>query len=161
MSSGKNICFLMMFGLSLMAASNAYAATVIYTLDNVILDDATQMFGTFSWTYDIGDFENGAGQFTFLEIPHSSHNQNNLNATIEIEQSIEITLPGNTHDDGMDITLVLVQPLTPTTSSPIDLVESKYEIGGNGFHDGLFISGDITPETGSEERVFNSGFESE
>jgi len=52
-----------------MAAFSAHANAVNYLLDNVILDDDTQMSGTFSWTYDAGDFENGIGQFNSLDIP--------------------------------------------------------------------------------------------
>jgi hypothetical protein len=123
------------------------ADTVFYTLDNVTLADNTQMTGTFSWTYDVGDFENGVGQFTFLEIPWTSHDHTDLDAAFDIGGSIEITLEGSVHDDGVDITLALAQPLTPTTSSLLVLGpgESKYEIGGNGFHDGLFQSGSISP----------------
>lgn len=55
----------------------------------------------------------------------------------------EITLAGSVHDDGVDISLFLAQPLTPASGSPLDLDLSKYEIGGNGFHTGLFVSGSI------------------
>ena len=160
-NTAKNICFWMICGLIFVAAFNAHAATVNYTLENVILDDNTQMTGTFSWTFDIGDFENGVGQFTFLEVPHTSHDHTDLNATIDVGQSIEITLPGSTHDDGIDITLVLLQALTPTTSSSINLILSKYEIGGNGFHDGLFLSGLISPATDGDGVIFKNGFETE
>ena len=70
-----------------------------------------------------------------------------LTPPLILRKSIEITLEGSVHDDGVDITLFLSQPLTPTTSSLIDLAEteSKYEIGGNGFHDGFFLSGSISP----------------
>jgi hypothetical protein len=145
MNTAKNIYFWMIFSFILMAASETHAITENYTLDNVILDDNTQMTGTFSWTFDAGDFENGVGQFTSLAIPWTSHNQDDLDAVFDIGNSIEITLEGSVHDDGVDITLFLLQPLTPTTSSSIDLVRSKYEIGGNGFHDGLFLSGSISP----------------
>lgn len=131
---------------ALTVASGVHAETVSYRLENVILSDGTQMTGTFLWTFDAGDFENGAGHFVVLDVPHTVHDQDDLNATIEVTQSIEITLPGSVHDDGVDITLVLAQALTPTTGSPIDLAESKYEIGGNGFHDGPFLSGTIAPE---------------
>ena len=160
-NTAKNICFWMICGFIFVAAFNAHAATVNYTLENVILDDNTQMTGTFSWTFDIGDFENGVGQFTFLEVPHTSHDHTDLNATIDVGQSIEITLPGSTHDDGVDITLVLLQALTPTASSPIYLILSKYEIGGNGFHDGLFLSGLISPATDGDGVIFKNGFETE
>jgi len=145
MNSAKDIYFWMVFGFIIIAASNAHAITVNYTLDNVILDDNTQMTGTFSWTFNSGDFENGVGQFSSLVIPWTSHNQDDLDAVFDIGNSIEITLEGSVHDDGVDITLFLLQPLTPTTSASVDLVRSKYEIGGNGFHDGLFLSGSISP----------------
>ena len=160
-NTAKNICFWMICGFIFVAAFNARAATVNYTLENVILDDNMQMTGTFSWTFDIGDFENGVGQFTFLEVPHTSHDHTDLNATIDVGQSIEITLPGSTHYDGVDITLVLLQALTPTTSSSINLILSKYEIGGNGFHDGLFLSGLISPATDGDVVIFKNGFETE
>jgi hypothetical protein len=90
-------------------------------------------------------FRLSAGQFSFLDIPYTPHDHTDLDAVFDIGNSIEITLAGSVHDDGVDITLFLLQPLTPTTSSSIDLVRSKYSIGGNGFHDGLFLSGSISP----------------
>jgi hypothetical protein len=61
-----------------MTVFNAHAATVSYTLDNVIMHNDyyghrgpndLQITGTFVWTYDIGDFENGAEEFSELFIP--------------------------------------------------------------------------------------------
>lgn len=125
----------------------APAEQVTYTLENVILDEgAEQMFGTFTFTYTPGDFENGTGDFTFLDIPFTWHDHTDLNATFDIGSSIEIVLDGSVHDDGVDITLFLLEPLTPTAGTAIDLVRSRYEIGGNGFHDGFFLSGEIRPE---------------
>ena len=130
-----------------MASLDTQADTVFYTLQNVTLTGNKSMSGTFSWTYDVGDFENGVGQFTYLDIPWTSHDHTDLKASFDIGKSIEITLEGSVHDDGVDITLVLAQPLSPTTSSLLALGsgQSKYEIGGNGFHDGLFQSGSISP----------------
>ena len=144
MNTARNIHYWMIVSFIVMAASNAHADLVNYTLDNVILDDGEQMTGIFSWNFDLGSFESGIGQWTSLEIPWTLHNQDDLNTTFDVTQSIEITLEGSVHDDGVDIALVLIQPLTPTTSSLIDLALSKYEIGGNGFHDGLFQSGSIS-----------------
>ena len=122
------------------------AETVYYALNHLILDDQTTITGIFSWSYNAGDFENGIGQFIFLEIPHSIHNQDDLVATIEPAQ-IEITFNGNAHDDGVDIKLVLSQPLALNNISQIDTnsAVSKYDIGGNGFNAGGFISGNIAP----------------
>jgi len=67
MKTSNNISFWMMCGLIFTTAINAHATTVSYALDNVILDDRnTQMTGTFSWTFDIGDFENGVGRFSSI-----------------------------------------------------------------------------------------------
>ena len=70
----KNIRFWMISSLIFLAAFYAHADSVTYTLENVILDDSTQMTGSFLWTYNTGNFENGAGQFTSLNIPHTSNN---------------------------------------------------------------------------------------
>ena len=147
MSTSKNICFWVVFGFIFMTAFSAHADTVYYTLDNVILDDTTQMTGTFSWTFNTDEFANGFGEFTALDIPWTGHDHTDLIATIDPTQSIEITLEVNTDSDGVDITLVLLQPLTPTTSSLINLAptESKYQIGADNFHRGIFLSGSISP----------------
>jgi len=131
----------MLWGLT----QTARAETVYYSLENVILEDGEQMTGLFSWTYEIGDFENGDGEFITLDIPR--HNENDLGISFNIESSIEIGLTNNLDSDGVDITLVLDQPLTPTTSSLLTLGvgESKYDIGGDGFYKGFFISGSISP----------------
>ncbi|MEZ4655774.1 MAG: T9SS type A sorting domain-containing protein [Candidatus Eisenbacteria bacterium] len=137
---------LLVVGSIALAALPARADVATYLLENVRLDsddNNAQMFGTFTWTYDSGDFENGAGEFTYLEIPYTRHDHTDLDAIFDVTGSIEITLPGSVHDDGVDISLFLAEPLTPTTGSLLDLTRSRYEIGGNGFHDGFFSSGSI------------------
>ena len=52
-----------------MSVGAAQAAIVSYSLDDVFLEDGSQMTGAFDWTYEIGDFEGGSGVFTALEIP--------------------------------------------------------------------------------------------
>ncbi len=150
----KNLCFWIIFGCANLAVLNASADIVDFQLTNVFLDDGTQMTGTFSWTFDASDFPNGTGQFTSLDIPHTSHNQDDLIAVIEVGQ-IEITFNGNVHDDGVDIKLVLQQPFTPDGPAFLDLAEtaSKYSIGGNGFHDGFFLSGSIEPVASVPEPI--------
>ncbi len=140
----------MVFSFLLLAGSHAQADVVTYSLENIILDENNaQMSGEFSWTYDVGDFENGVGQFSYLDIPFTPHDQTDLITTIDVGSSIEITLEGNMHDDGVDITLVLMQPLSPTSGSSMDLSQSHYDIGGNGFHAGVFLSGSIQLATPS------------
>lgn len=146
MVAAKAIRFGLMLGLWTLISAAAHAEQVIYTLENVVLEEAgAQMFGTFTWDYEIGDFENGVGEFTFLEIPFTYHDHTDLEAEFDVGNSVEITYPGNVHDDGVDITLFLLEPLTPTTAATIDLDRSRYEIGGNGFHTGFFVSGVIAP----------------
>lgn len=148
MGSIRGIGFGLAIGLLAMAASPLQAAVARYTLENVVLDDQSAgMTGTFAWTYDVGDFQNGVGQFTVLEVPFTLHDETDLDAVFDVGNSIEITLPGSVHDDGVDITLFLAEPLTPTSGAAIDLDRSAYEIGGNGFHTGAFVSGSIVPTT--------------
>jgi hypothetical protein len=135
---------------AILAVGSAQAAIVSYTLDDVFLLDDTQMTGAFDWTYTIGDFEGGNGVFTALEIPWRPGGsvppleQEGMIFTIENNQ-IEISLDGNLHDYGLDITLKFLQPLSPTQPSSIDLITSFYECCGNGFNDQPFRSGTISP----------------
>ena len=145
----KSVIFTSLYLLVLMAAP-VLGADAVYTLDNVrMAGNGNLMTGTFVWTYDEGDFENGTGQFTDLDIPYTAHDQTDLVITIEVDGSIEFTLDGNFHDDGVDIMLRFEGELTPTTGVPVDLEQSSYDIGGNGFHSGGFMSGSIQPATTS------------
>lgn len=155
-NTAKNISFWMICSFVNMAAPHAHADLVNYTLDNVRLADNTQMLGTFSWTFDVGDFEGGVGVFTTLEIPYvaaSPLEQEGMVLTIENNQ-IEISLDGNFHDYGLDISLKFVQPLSPTQSSLIDLNTSFFECCGNGFKDQPFQSGSIIPSAIPEPSAF-------
>ncbi|MBU2501278.1 T9SS type A sorting domain-containing protein [bacterium] len=146
MSASRCLPALLVLGFLGMAPSSALTAVVQYTLENVILDDGgALMSGAFTWTYAPGDFENGTGEFTSLDIPYTTHDHTDLLAVFDVGGSIEITLEGSVHDDGVDITLFLLEPLTPTTGSDLDLARSAYEIGGNGFHTGSFLSGRVAP----------------
>jgi len=153
-NSARSIYFWMISSFITMAAFSAHATTVNYTLDNVILVDGEQMTGTFDWTYSVGDFEGGSGVFTALEIPWRPGStappleEPGMVFTIENNQ-IEISLDGNFHDYGLDISLKFEQPLSPTQSSPIDTDPNKsfFECCGNGFKDQPFQSGRIIPST--------------
>ena len=134
----------------IMSAGAVQAETVSYILEDVFLVDGTQMTGAFDWTYTVGDFEGGNGVFTALEIPWRPIGtappleQVGMVFTIEDKQ-IEISLDGNFHDYGLDISLKFEQPLSPTQSSLVDLTTSFYECCGNGFKDQPFSDGSITP----------------
>jgi hypothetical protein len=151
MDNVKNIRFWMLFTLCILVTANVYAATVIYTLDNVILADGKRITGMFYWTYSVDDFEGGNGVFTELEIPWLPGGatappleQEGMVLTIENNQ-IEISLDANAHDYGLDISLKFVQSLSPTQSSLIDLNTSFYECCGNGFKDQSLQSGSVSP----------------
>jgi hypothetical protein len=157
MSATRKIYFWVICSLSCLAVFNAHAATVSYTLDNVIMhndyagyrgSNDLQMTGTFVWTYDSGDFENGTGEFSELFIPWlASSDYDLLTINFDIGGSIEFNRDGtpSTHDEGIDITLFFAPGLTPTGSAQIDLDRSKFDIGGNGFIEGDFTSGSISP----------------
>lgn len=128
---------------------SSFADVVVLELDNVSTDRGGQMTGQFTWTFDTGDFENGVGLFTSLDVPHTAHGLEDLVITIETNQ-IEVSLDGSFHDDGVDVTLVLLESFSTTGSVAMNLTQtesqnkSKYSIGGNGFIDGDFISGRVT-----------------
>jgi hypothetical protein len=140
----KTLAFLSIF----LASSFLNAATVSYALDDVFLVDGTQMTGAFDWTYNVGDFEGGEGVFTALEIPWRPGGtlppleDENMVLTIEFKQ-IEISLDGNLHDYGLDISLKYPLGLSPTESASIDETISSYQCCGNGFKDQDFQSGGI------------------
>jgi hypothetical protein len=135
----------MIFSVVVSAAFNAHATTVTYSLDDVILADGEQLAGTFEWTYTVGDFEGGSGEFTALEIPWTPHSLGDSDLNTEIQTtSIEITGVGSYHDAGLDISLKF-DAITPTQPSSLDLALSFYECCGNGFKDQPFLSGSISP----------------
>jgi len=136
---------LVILALVVLVSSGAGAETVNYVLDNVIMDrGGQQMSGAFSWTYDDPEeFENGVGVFSFLDIPFTAHDHTDLETEVDVGSSVEITFPGNFHDEGVDITLFLDGALTPTAGAPVDLGRSQHEIGGNALR-GAFISGSIS-----------------
>ena len=156
MNKIKKIGFWAVFSIINMMAFSAHAATVSYSLDNVIMHNDSarfgdandlEMTGTFSWTYDIGDYENGIGTFSELFIPWLAPSDYDLLIiTFDIGNSIEFTRGGiSGHDAGIDVSLFFAQPLTPTGSTLLDLSRSKFDIGGNGFIQGAFTSGSISP----------------
>jgi hypothetical protein len=103
-----------------------------------------RMIGYFSWTYNPGDFENGTGQFLYLDIPETAHDHTDLASTFDTGL-IETTLTNSVHDDGVDITLVLSPPLSSTGTAVIDPTRSRFDIGGNGFYAGSVIGGSVAP----------------
>jgi hypothetical protein len=136
---------------AIMSVGAAQAETASYVLNEVIMHNAYngqegQMTGIFSWTYDLGDFENGVGTFSELFIPWLAPSDYALLViTFDIGNSIEFTRGGiSEHDAGIDITLFFQQALTPTGSTLLDLARSKFDIGGNGFIKGAFTDGSIS-----------------
>ena len=127
----------------IMSVGTAQANTVSYTLDNVFLGTTSQMTGTFEWTYDVGKFENGTGIFSELFIPGTTQTLEYLNITFDIGKSIEFSLIANLDNDGVDITLVFSNPLSPTQSTLLDLSASKWSLGGTGINN-VFRSGGIS-----------------
>ena len=134
------------------SGSAAQTETIVYELQDVWLDpyithdwlDPRQMTGTFEWTYETGDFENGTGQFTDLYIPWYGSDIDGLNITIETG-GLETSLIGNWHDRGCDVNLKFVEPLNPSTPSTIDLVLSAFDIQYGVSYQGKPISGVIVP----------------
>jgi hypothetical protein len=140
--------------LGLPSAAAAQTVTVQYNLDNVwMIADVSHpyssttypMTGSFEWTYTVGDFENGTGTWLTMDIPWYGTDVNSLNINIDMS-SIEFVLPGNWQNLGLDITLHLLEDLSPTHPSNLDLVRSAFDIENGSIHKGHFVSGQIIPE---------------
>ena len=133
-------------GIFIMLTNAAQAAVVNYTLDNIFTTGGQQLSGAFQWAYTEGDFENGTGTFSELFIPGHGSDIGALNITFDIGKSIEFSLVANLHNAGVDVTLFLLDPLTPTSGSLIDTDRSKWASGG-GFNQsdisGTYMSGSI------------------
>lgn len=132
----------------------AQTNTVTYSLDDLWLIPDTShpgstsqpMTGSFEWTYDVGDFENGSGQFIELDTPWYNPGIAELNITIEVK-SIEFSLKGNYHDRGFDMNLVLITPLSPDLPSSLDTTWSKFDIQYGISYQGHVESGSIVPDS--------------
>jgi hypothetical protein len=141
LNSRSTKLFLLSFIILVTGAVNA--ATVNYSLENVFFDNNQQMTGTFQWTYQEGDFENGVGLFTDLFIPGHESGIDALTINFDIAKSIEFSLTANLHNEGVNVTLFLDGALTPTQGADLDLSRSAYEIVRVGR--GGFVSGAISP----------------
>ncbi|MGB7326139.1 MAG: hypothetical protein WBD31_14800 [Rubripirellula sp.] len=102
----------------------ANADVVTFGLESVYTNRGGNMTGQFTWTYVPGDFEDGHGEFISLDVPHTLHGLEDLIITIETNQ-IEFSLDGSFHDDGVDITLSLVEPFSPTAPVALDLAPAE------------------------------------
>jgi len=131
-------------------AAQGQTATQTFCLDDVWFqrDGATQptsqMTGTFEWTYEIGDFENGAGLFTELAIPGGLFALEELIVAIE-PSTIEFSLDANLHDRGLDIIIKLLEPFSPNGPAAIDPVNSTYLIEFGTSTRGNIVLGSIAP----------------
>ncbi len=135
-----------LFAILLLAALSpglSQAATVSYTLENLILDNNTQMTGSFDWNYTPGDFENGNGTFTEIYIPTYGSDLSGLNITVGVAE-LDFSLNVNIHSGGVNVNLFLLSPLMTGQPSAIDLSRSAYEFE-IGTQRGGFTSGSIVP----------------
>jgi len=102
------------------------------------------MTGVVEWTYHVGDFENGTGEWTEANIPWWGSDLSLLDILVE-PGAIEFTLPGKFHDLGFDMTLRLLQPLSPGVPSDLDPTLSMFEIQVGVSHSGHVVSGRLVP----------------
>ncbi len=150
-------CVRMWVALACLAGASAAAPVptrqVTYQLNDVWLlpdvshpgQSARQMTGSFRWTYQDGDFENGSGQMIDLNLPWFNPALEDLNFTIETG-SIEITLKGSYHDRGVDVSLHFLEPLSPNQPSTVDPTRSTFDLEYGVSHKGHAISGTADPD---------------
>jgi len=147
---------------ALAPGASAQTTTTTYELVDVFVDlgspgGATyQMTGVFDWTYTPGDFENGSGSFSQVYIPFYGSDISGLNITVETS-SIEFTLAGNFHDQGVDVMLKLLPPLSPTAPAPLNLGQSQFQVEQGIIYGGSFVSGSVEPQPGITSLCFGDG----
>lgn len=140
--------------LATVAIAQSQTRTITYDLVNVMLTpDITSpgstlqvpLTGTFEWTYTLGDFENGTGQFVSYSVPWWSGAAPPLGALPEVDQ-IEWWMPGNFHNFGCDVQLKPVADLLPFQPVALDTTNSTFDIEVNGLQRrGHAVSGSIVP----------------
>jgi len=131
-------------GLSLAfgATANAQLEVATFTLDGVYFENAaTPMTGTFTWTYQPGDFDNGTAQFQSIDIPWWGTNMQDLVFTVDLN-SIEVTMNGSYHGLGVDVIVRLTSDLNLATPALVDTVNSTYHIE-QGNHRGGMTAGSV------------------
>lgn len=98
----------------------------------ILIPVSGMMTGQFNWEYTPGDFTNGSGAFTSLDVPWTYHGFTDL--TLQIDNvSLNGTLPGNFHSDGVDFTIALSPGLSsPNQGAPINFSGSTFDIWGGG-----------------------------
>jgi hypothetical protein len=120
-----------------------------FSLEDIWLDpDITrpgtppqQLTGTFEWTYTVGDFENGSGQFLDVYVPWFGSDMQNLVFTIDLD-SIEITMNGSYHGLGVDVTVKTLTDLDPNVPAVVDTANSSFHIEAGDYR-GHMISGSV------------------
>ncbi len=141
------------------APATAGTETVTFTLEGVV-DPGGQtqvLSGSFNWTYTPGDFENGVGAFTAIDLPGYGTDLSQLVITIEPQQ-IDISLAGNYHGFSVDVLLRLVQPFSPFEPVALDLAACSYQIENAGWPpDAPLLSGSVAPAPGYASLCFGDG----
>lgn len=136
---------------SLTLAAQAQPAVTFYELNGVLLrpdisspgtTSAELLSGTLRWDFTVGDFANGTGSMIEASFPWFGLGPEYVQCTFE-EKSAEYTMIGNYHDYGLDVMLVFDGPLSPTGITPIDFVESSFDIQRSVSYQGHVISGEL------------------
>lgn len=126
--------------------ASAQTETVTYNLEGVMFGfTGYEMTGSFDWTYQVGDFENGVGNFTSINIPWYGSDLNGLTWTVELDQ-IELTLSQSWHSQGVDVMLRLSSDLSLTQPAMVNTATSTYDVVPGGA--GTISAGAVVPEPG-------------
>lgn len=132
------------FAATLATAASAQTRVVTYDFDQIWFNSSSQMTGTFEWTYQVGDFENGTAQFLDIYVPGYGSDINNLVFTVDMD-SIEITLNGSYHGMGVDVFIRMLSDLDPVLPAFVDPANSTYDI--ENVMQGNMLGGSVVPLT--------------
>ena len=139
---------------TLTSLTSAQSTSMNFSLDDLWLlpdisnpgDPPMQMTGTFRWTYPVGHFENGSGEFLNLNIPWYGTDVPGLIITIDLPSIEFVKRPPVTTVD-VDMMLFFLNNLSPVQAAVIDTASSRFEVQLFGIpHQGHVISGSVIPD---------------
>lgn len=136
------------------AFAPAQTTSMNFSLDDVWLlpdvshpgDPPVQMTGTFLWTYPAGQFENGSGEFTSLNLPWYGTDIQGLIINIDLPSIEMVKRPPVTNVD-VDLMMFFLSDLDPIQPAMIDPATSIFEVQSFGVtHQGHLIRGAVVPD---------------
>jgi hypothetical protein len=146
-------------GIGVLAAHSASALTVAFWLNNITYSSTNGLYGIstgnglIAWTYNAGDFQNGTGQYVFVNLPPYTVPPSPIYGPVYTADgsSITGTITQNVDSYSYDFA-INYSPALSAPNSTANITSGKYDLwaynpnfGFNGSFAGNVIGGTVTP----------------